>query len=193
MSIGQRIKQVRGDLSKTEFSKRIGISQASLSNYETKNKTPKGDVIQRICKEFGVDLQWLLTGQESPDFTLSMDRKIKVSSGTELSTGKDQGGAVAESEGEYATNAFKVSEALTMAVKVLESNTSYATALYLTIQHFYRAVQSEERFVNLLDDKKKQDKKLKNLENNSGKLKKRIDRLENKLRKQNPKKNKSQD
>ena len=183
MSIGERIKKIRGDLSRKEFMKRIGVSQASLTNYETKNMTPKGEVLQKICKEFGADLQWLLTGEESPEFRLSLDREISVNQDRAFALTHVQDGAVAESQEEYATNAFKVSEALTMAVKVLESNTSFATALYLDIQHFYRAVQSEERFINLLDEKKKLEKKVQDLEKNCEKLKKRIDRIDNRIRK----------
>gem|GEM_PF-6825817 len=37
-----------------------------------------------------------------------------------------------------------------MAVRVLESGTSYATALYLNIQHFDRAIQAEAR-IQLLE------------------------------------------
>ena len=183
MSIGERIKKIRGDLSRKEFIKRIGVSQASLTNYETKNMTPKGEVLQKICEEFGADLQWLLTGKESPEFTLSLDREIRVTHDSALALTCVQDGAVAESQGEYATNAFKVSEALTMAVKILESNTSFATALYLDIQHFYRAVQSEERFMTLLDEKKKLVKKVQDVEKNCEKLKKRIDRIDNRTRK----------
>jgi chromosome segregation ATPase len=40
---------------------------------------------------------------------------------------------------------FRVSDALTMCARVLESGTSYATALYLNIQHFDRAITAEER------------------------------------------------
>lgn len=44
---------------------------------------------------------------------------------------------------------FKVSEALTMAARVLESRTSYALALFTNIQHFDRAIQAEARISDL--------------------------------------------
>ena len=44
---------------------------------------------------------------------------------------------------------FKVSDALTMAARVLESGTSYAMALLLNIQHFDRAIQAETRITQL--------------------------------------------
>jgi hypothetical protein len=38
---------------------------------------------------------------------------------------------------------IRISEALAMTAKVLESGTTYATALYLNIQHFSRAIDAE--------------------------------------------------
>ena len=63
MSIGKRIKLVRGALSRPKFGQKIGVSQTTLQNYETKNHIPKGDTLQRIHNEYGVDLNWLLTGE----------------------------------------------------------------------------------------------------------------------------------
>jgi hypothetical protein len=44
---------------------------------------------------------------------------------------------------------FRITDAMTMCARVLESGTSYATALYLNIQHFDRAVSAEERLGQL--------------------------------------------
>ena len=63
MSIGKRIKVIRGDLSRPEFGQKIGVSRAAVQNYETLDHIPKGDVLQRIHNEYGVDLNWLLTGE----------------------------------------------------------------------------------------------------------------------------------
>ena len=63
MSIGKRIKMVRGALSRPEFGQKIGVSQSAVQNYETLNHIPKGDVLQRIHSEYEVDLNWLLTGE----------------------------------------------------------------------------------------------------------------------------------
>jgi transcriptional regulator with XRE-family HTH domain len=57
---------VRGVLSRPEFGQKIGVSQSAVQNYETLNHIPKGDVLQRIHNEYGVDLNWLLTGKGEP-------------------------------------------------------------------------------------------------------------------------------
>jgi transcriptional regulator with XRE-family HTH domain len=66
MPIGKRIKVIRGDLSRPEFGQKIGVSQSAVQNYETLDQIPKGDVLQRIREVFGVDINWVLTGEGEP-------------------------------------------------------------------------------------------------------------------------------
>lgn len=63
-SIGERLRIVRGELSQDQFAKKIDIPQVTLSNYERDRNQPKIELIRRICKEFGIDVQWLLFGTE---------------------------------------------------------------------------------------------------------------------------------
>ncbi|SMF44455.1 Helix-turn-helix [Desulfovibrio gilichinskyi] len=67
MSIGDRIKKVRGKISQKEFSSTIGVAQNTLGNYERSERTPNADVIVTIAKEFNVSFDWLLLG-EGPMF-----------------------------------------------------------------------------------------------------------------------------
>lgn len=66
MGIGDRIKVVRGNLSRDDFGDRIGVGKTAVHNYETKDMVPKGRVIQKIVEVFGVSVGWLLTGQGEP-------------------------------------------------------------------------------------------------------------------------------
>lgn len=66
MNIGDRIKRIRNLLSREDFGKRIGVSKTTIQNYETKDMVPKGKVIQKIVEEFGVSVEWLLTGAGEP-------------------------------------------------------------------------------------------------------------------------------
>ena len=65
MSIGERIKTVRGSLSQKDFAKKIGVHLTTVQLYESGN-IPKGDVLQRIKEKFGVSIDWLLTGEGEP-------------------------------------------------------------------------------------------------------------------------------
>jgi transcriptional regulator with XRE-family HTH domain len=64
MGIENRIKIIRGKLSQKEFGKKISVSQSAVQLYE-KGSIPKGDVLLSIHKEFGVDINWLLTGNSN--------------------------------------------------------------------------------------------------------------------------------
>ncbi|QYM95040.1 helix-turn-helix domain-containing protein [Dickeya ananatis] len=69
-SIGVRIRQVRGNLSQTEFASRLGIERKSVSRYEAGDRAPDALVILRLLREFGVDPTWLLTGDgDGPELT----------------------------------------------------------------------------------------------------------------------------
>lgn len=64
MNIGDRIKKVRIslDMTQTEFAKRIGSMQNTITRYETNNRNPSASVIALICREFNVNEEWLKTG-----------------------------------------------------------------------------------------------------------------------------------
>jgi transcriptional regulator with XRE-family HTH domain len=65
MELKDRIRKVRGTLTQRECANRLGIHTSTWQQYEDGN-IPKGDILQRIHKEFLVDLNWLLTGQGDP-------------------------------------------------------------------------------------------------------------------------------
>lgn len=61
-SFGERLKKVRGNLSQAEFSKRIGIPQVTLGNYERDRNEPKFKTLEKICSLFEINSDWLLFG-----------------------------------------------------------------------------------------------------------------------------------
>lgn len=80
-----RIKRIRKeiDLTQCEFAKRIGTTANVLTNYETGRRNPSASVINNICKTFGVNEEWLRTGEgeiflKTPD-TLIEQLKQKYS------------------------------------------------------------------------------------------------------------------
>lgn len=66
ISIGERIRSLREKLTQKEFGDKVGVTQSSIQNYESGASFPRGDVLQRISLEFGVDINWLLTGRGDP-------------------------------------------------------------------------------------------------------------------------------
>ena len=62
MSIAERIAQIRGKESRAAFSKRIGIMENTLRNYEKALSLPNSDVIATFCMNLNISPQWLLLG-----------------------------------------------------------------------------------------------------------------------------------
>ena len=59
-----RIKQIRKhyNLNQEDFGKRIGAKQSTVTAYECGNRVPMDVTITSICREFGVNEEWLRTG-----------------------------------------------------------------------------------------------------------------------------------
>ena len=53
-------------LTKTEFARRLGISQPFVSRICSGEATPSDRTISDICREFGCDEVWLRTGEGEP-------------------------------------------------------------------------------------------------------------------------------
>lgn len=62
----ERIKQIRIEqgLTQDDFGKRIGTARNTVANYECGRRIPTNAVITSICKEFGINKDWLLNGTE---------------------------------------------------------------------------------------------------------------------------------
>ena len=54
------------NLTKTEFAKRLGLSQPFVSRICNGESTPSDRTITDICREFGCDEVWLRTGEGEP-------------------------------------------------------------------------------------------------------------------------------
>ena len=62
-AIGQRIRQLRGDVTQEDFARSLGISQAQLSKYELgQSALPLGSLV-KIAQKFGHTADWILTGK----------------------------------------------------------------------------------------------------------------------------------
>ena len=64
MTIGDRIKKIRRefDLTQEDFASRIGSVQNTITGYESGRRNPSAPVISLICREFGINEEWLRDG-----------------------------------------------------------------------------------------------------------------------------------
>lgn len=81
MDIGERIKQVRKAVGKTqqEFADAIGLKRNTIANYEIGQIQPSDRTIADICRVFSVSEEWLRTGAGGDDAMF-----IKVSKDEEM-------------------------------------------------------------------------------------------------------------
>lgn len=49
-------------MTQVEFGKKIGVKGNTITNYENGLRSPSDAVIISICREFGIDENWLRTG-----------------------------------------------------------------------------------------------------------------------------------
>ncbi|WP_368505747.1 helix-turn-helix domain-containing protein [uncultured Desulfovibrio sp.] len=61
-NLGQRIRMIRQGESRASFSSRLKISPASLQRYETGQRLPDKDFLERLVADKKICPKWLLTG-----------------------------------------------------------------------------------------------------------------------------------
>ena len=59
-SIGERMKEIRGDISQRQAAALVGIKPQNWNVYEKDQSTPGAEVVIRLCQHFGVSADWLL-------------------------------------------------------------------------------------------------------------------------------------
>jgi len=65
--IGTRLKQIRKEkgLTQQAFATKIATSASYVSEIEKGKKIPGGDLLSALKQEYGIDINWLLTGEEN--------------------------------------------------------------------------------------------------------------------------------
>ena len=73
-----RIKELRKNahLTQTEFGERVGVKGNTVANYELGMRVPSDAVILAICREFGVNENWLRTGEGDMYVTYTREEAI---------------------------------------------------------------------------------------------------------------------
>lgn len=77
-----RIRKIRRDLDLTqqEFADRLGIKRGTIANYELGRNEPVDSVVSLICREFGVNKDWLRDGtgkMYAPDSGNELEALVK--------------------------------------------------------------------------------------------------------------------
>lgn len=62
--IAVRLKQLRGKLSQGEFALKVGVPFRTYQRYESGERMPKSDTLERIAHATGRSSNWILTGAD---------------------------------------------------------------------------------------------------------------------------------
>jgi transcriptional regulator with XRE-family HTH domain len=169
-----RVFRKRLNLNQVEFAKPLGIKGSYISAIERGKSVPSESVLLHLEEKYRLNRKWLLTGEGEPYIK---DKEKPGGEGGEAGPPAKEG-TTYKDRSEEAEDGFKVSDALTMTAQVLESGTSYATALYMNIQHFNRAIQAEARITELEKKDQAQTDRINHLEGECETLRKRLEALE---------------
>lgn len=72
-SLAERLKSVRGELSREEFAQAIGVHVNTVGRYERGESEPDISIASKICREFDVSPHWLMLGEGPQGLSLSHD------------------------------------------------------------------------------------------------------------------------
>lgn len=86
-----RLKEIRKELNLTQavFAEKIGSSQNVVANYEIGRRNPSASVINNICKTFGVNEEWLRTGEGEMFAEMDLEDELMQWAGKVLATEPD--------------------------------------------------------------------------------------------------------
>lgn len=73
-----RIKRIRQELDLTQqrFADKLKVSRNTIAKYETGDNTPSAAVVSLICREFGVNENWLRDGTGEMFIKLSRNEEL---------------------------------------------------------------------------------------------------------------------
>lgn len=86
-----RLEKVLGEkrITKAELAEKIGIRRPTLSEWKKNGAIPAGDVCVRIARYLGVDVEWLITGNERREAPAPQERN-ELLAGFETLTAEQQ-------------------------------------------------------------------------------------------------------
>ena len=61
-AIGERIREIRGDVLQEELAVYLGISQGQLSKIERGKMAPTVEILVRLSERFGKGTDWIVRG-----------------------------------------------------------------------------------------------------------------------------------
>jgi len=76
MTLGEKIRSIRGDRTIANFVKNYGVCANTLMNYEADRRKPDAGFLTLICELEGVAPNWLLGVHETTDTDIQYQRNV---------------------------------------------------------------------------------------------------------------------
>ncbi|WP_020678157.1 helix-turn-helix domain-containing protein [Geopsychrobacter electrodiphilus] len=76
MTLGKKIRSIRGDRTIASFVEGYGICPNTLMNYEAERRKPDAAFLTRLCELEGVEPNWLLGVRETSDTGVQYKRSV---------------------------------------------------------------------------------------------------------------------
>ncbi len=79
MSLGERLKIIRGKRTQMDFSAELRISKNTYVRYERDLRVPDAKFLESLCREFQINPEWLLLGmgeQRRPKIDLQLGQDV---------------------------------------------------------------------------------------------------------------------
>lgn len=134
-------------LTNAEIAEATGVNASTINHYRRKDTEAKTSFTLAFAKVYGFNYQWLVAGEGEP-FSGACSQYPEICGPREAQERPMIPEAATPYEGRT-EGVTKIAEDLTIAARVLESNTVYATALHINIRSFGEALQDKERFTNI--------------------------------------------
>ena len=76
MSLGERLKKIRGTMTQEEFAETIGVKPLQVSRIERDKSGMSLELAVTISKRYGCTVDWLSMGKENPLPSLVQEPKV---------------------------------------------------------------------------------------------------------------------
>jgi len=63
-TVGERLREIRGDMSREEFVPYVGVSKSTLARYERGSRSPDAEFIGLLLENFGINPVWFIYGTD---------------------------------------------------------------------------------------------------------------------------------
>lgn len=90
---GERIAELRGELTQAEFAKRLGVDRKTVGRWEAGERLPDGASLLKFMQEFHADINYILT--EIDNDAASKLGKMQAAISKDVDSGKDAEAVIA--------------------------------------------------------------------------------------------------